>query len=32
MNNDTDLWRAGCVGTRTSGSEVRAGETHHAKA
>ncbi len=21
------LWRAGCVGTRTSGSEVRAGET-----
>ncbi len=21
------MWRAGCVGTRTSGSEVRAGET-----
>jgi hypothetical protein len=25
--NGTGLWRAGCGGTRTSGSEVRAGET-----
>jgi hypothetical protein len=25
--NDMGLWRAGCGGTRTSGSEVRAGET-----
>jgi len=25
--NDKGLWRAGCGGTRTSGSEVRAGET-----
>jgi hypothetical protein len=24
---DMDLRRAGCVGTRTSGSEVRVGET-----
>jgi hypothetical protein len=24
---DMGLWRAGCGGTRTSGSEVRAGET-----
>ena len=27
----TGLWRAGCGGTRTSGSEVRAGETDHPK-
>jgi hypothetical protein len=27
MTEDMGLWRAGCVGTRTSGSEVRAGET-----
>ena len=25
--SDMGLWRAGCGGTRTSGSEVRAGET-----
>jgi transposase len=29
--NDKGLWRAGCGGTRTSGSEVRAGETDHRK-
>jgi transposase len=27
----TGLWRAGCGGTRTSGSEVRAGETGRRK-
>lgn len=26
-----DPWRAGCVGTRTSGSEVRTGETDYWK-
>ena len=29
--NDKGLWRAGCGGTRTSGSQVRAGETDHRK-
>jgi len=29
--NDMGLWRAGCGGTRTSGSEVRAGETDRPK-
>jgi hypothetical protein len=29
--NDMGLWRAGCGGTRTSGSEVRAGETDRRK-
>ena len=29
--NDIGLWRAGCGGTRTSGSEVRAGETDRPK-
>jgi hypothetical protein len=29
--NDKGLGRAGCGGTRTSGSEVRAGETDHRK-
>jgi hypothetical protein len=29
--NDKGLWRAGCGGTRTSGWEVRAGETDHRK-
>jgi hypothetical protein len=29
--SDMGLWRAGCGGTRTSGSEVRAGETDRRK-